>query len=320
LRENAQEQQLHGVGEVMRAGKAIRDTLRPDPVARAWEMIQHGKFEDALAESRKIAATDGRAYNASLAESYALRQLRRLEEAEAILVRAIGLRRRTPHAHIQLAWLRFDQRRFDEVLVVAKEAERLIAESGQLREAPGLAHLTARALFFQGRKEEALARLRQIPPDHELAFDAALTEAWFWRDLGRCEEAEAAIARAETIRPQAVGWLIERAWLRVHQQRIEDGLRDAERAGELVAAGQEEHLGSVCHLMTALCHMGNRLPQAEEWAAKAIAEHPGNADFLVQRARILASLGRHDEAIDDARAALAMAPDHAGAHAFLLPA
>jgi len=120
------------------------------------------------------------------------------------------------------------------------------------------------------------------------------------------------------MRPQAIRPLIERAWLRLHQGRDADGMRDVERAHEMYKAGQDpSQLSSICHAMSVLCFQGKRFEEAADWASQLITARPNYAPFLMNRARILAQLGRRDDAIADARQALAVAPNNAEANLFL---
>jgi radical SAM protein with 4Fe4S-binding SPASM domain len=318
LHKNAREMQVEGVNEVKAAANAMRSKLRPDHVTKAWGLVSEGKFEEALAECRMVPSTDSASYEATVAEAHVLRRLRRFEESEAVLKRAIEQWRRSPKAHIQLAWLRFDQKRLEEALAIVHDAERMIGESGQATEAAGLAHLAAQILFGLGRKDDALVKLREIPADHPVAFEAAMSEAWLQRDRGRFAESEAAIVRAQSIRPKAVRPLIERAWLRVHEGRDAESMAAAEQAQQMIAAGQDpEQKPSLFHVMAVLCQRSSQFPRAVEWASQLVAARPRQAPFLVLRARLLAQVGRRDEALADVREAVAVDPGNAEAKALL---
>ena len=318
LRHNAREQQVQGVGEVLQAAAHMREKMRPDYIKSAWAFMAQGKLQEAIAEAQKMPEADSRTYEARTVEAHALRRLGRLDEAEALLLKLIEQWRRSPTVHIELAWLRIEQKRFHEALEEANAAETQLSAKQAATIGPGITNVVAHALVALGRKDEAVQRLRQLPVDDRHAFDSTATIAWLCRDLGRHAEAEEALDRLEQMRPGAVRTRIERAWLCLHQNRLEDAYRNAADACQRIDADQDRSLEvGARHVLAVSAGRTERLAEALQAATRLTQLRPGSADFQVLLARGLWQTGRADEARAALQRALSVAADHGEAKALL---
>lgn len=318
LRQNAREQQVQGVSESRDAAAQLKAKMRPDHITAAWTLIGQSRFQDAIDEARKIPAADARAYGAGIVEAHALRQMGRLDDAEGLLLRLVEQWRRSPKVHIELAWLRIAQKRFAEALEEATTAESHLASNQIAEIGPEINAVAAHAMVALGRKDEALQRLRQQPETDRRAFDTVATIAWLCRDLGRHAEAEQALDRLEQLRPGAVRTRIERAWLRVHQNRLEDAYREAVDANQRIDAGQDSaHEVGARHVLAVCSGRTERLAETLQATARLTQLRPGSADFQVLHARALWQAGRAEEARAALLQVLAISADHGEAKALL---
>lgn len=175
-------------------------------------------------------------------------------------------------------------------------------------------HLTAAwNLIFADKLEDALTEIRKVTGQHRHAYEAANIEARILRDLGRHDECERTIDRALEIWRKAPNAYVERAWLRLDQNRLEEALADAEKAAGLLTKDRSSRAKpAVAHVLSGIL---SRLGRHEEALvhARVLLEHRKEAVFYLHRACILELLGRHDEMLADAEAALELEPDNAEA-------
>lgn len=317
LRKNAREQQQEGIQEVRDAAAALKVKMRGDHVGEAWNLVGKGLFAEAVEEARKTPVHAGKNYDRAIVEGHALRRMGRFDEADEVLQGAIAQWRRSPRAYIEQAWLRYDQHRYEECLAAATEAERLCADGGARVEAASAAKVAAHALHFLGRKAEAIDKLRTIPVDHPLAFEAQLGMAWQLRDLGRFDESAAALQRAKELQPQAVWPWIEQGWLFIAQGRLEDALSAMAKASELAGPNHPDAEASIAHVSAIASDKLGRTEEALARMRRLVELRPGDAGAHGTLARMLQALGHRDEAVLTAKRALAIAADEREALAVL---
>jgi MoaA/NifB/PqqE/SkfB family radical SAM enzyme len=105
----------------------------------------------------------------------------------------------------------------------------------------------ARQLFNNGKYKEALEEVLKTPETHPQYYHALVLCAETRRALGDLDGADRDFERALKIshrRPEA---FLNRAWLRIDQGRLQEGIEDAHRARELLKKGDqlEVHISEV---------------------------------------------------------------------------
>jgi tetratricopeptide (TPR) repeat protein len=147
------------------------------------------------------------------------------DQAEAHLAEAIRLSRHPREALYERAWLRAAQGRLAEAVSDAQKSAEMCGESEQLRPA------WSDALLLCGR---------------------------FRRLNGDMAGAEADLDRALQLSPNRYEALMDRAELRLQQDRFEEGIRDAEQAREV---DDQDH--AVWRLLARLYTGAGRFREAE---------------------------------------------------------
>jgi tetratricopeptide (TPR) repeat protein len=260
-----QPQALVGLGRIARQ--------RGDrPAALGW-------FEQAAAAAPRDPGPKGEAADV-------LRELGRLDEAEAGYRGALDLDARNRRSLMGLGWIarqrgdRAEARRcFEEAAAVDPKAAgaqlQLAAESRDLGEFD-----TARRIV-----EDVLART----PDE---FKAWIALAQIERRAGRREAALAAFGRAVELNPGYAQGLAEMA-------AEERALGRPFAAERLLARALEVDPGNVAALLQQgdQARLSHDLPAALGWFERAIAAAPDHGGALLRASQALADLGRFDEAM-----------------------
>jgi tetratricopeptide (TPR) repeat protein len=176
---------------------------------------------------------------------------------------------------------------------------------------------------------ERRPRPRALPPGLQAAIDAvaandyqgaldaldAVPEAardaryWTYRagvllNVGRVDEARAAIARALALDPEAGEALAQRAIIAVVQNRPEEALADARRAVEL-----SPNSGAAAVALSYALQANFRLEEAREVLREATERAPEDALVFARLSEIEQSLGELGAAQRSAERAVALAPD-----------
>src|SRR5262249_54198927 len=132
------------------------------------------------------------------------------------------------------------------------------------------------------------------------------------RSLGEMANAERHLEHAVETAPERPEAFVERAWLRHAQQRTTEGIADAERALRLLEScrvpGLEPVRGGGAGLLYAAA---SRSADSRRMFARLSESSPQEAQAFVWRGRASLVSGRPEEALADARAALALEP-HSG--------
>jgi tetratricopeptide (TPR) repeat protein len=182
------------------------------------------------------------------------------------------------------------------------EAERLYLRL--LKEQPGhedVRRLLAVLKHQTGRSREALADLDALLKRNPLFPEAMANRGVVLAALGRPDEAEAQFRQVLGMAPgfpDALGPLVR---LLLAEERLDE----AER---LLAQTPQGFIQE----RAALLHKQGRSDQALALLDRALLAHPGDSHLLATLVPVLTILGRHEEAIEAGRAALALDPRQSG--------
>ncbi|MBF0268278.1 MAG: tetratricopeptide repeat protein [Alphaproteobacteria bacterium] len=159
-----------------------------------------------------------------------------------------------------------------------------------------------------GRSKDALIDLDALLKDHPHYPEAMANRAVVLASLGRPDEAEAQFRRVLDLAPgfpDAFGPLLR---LLMAEERF----GEAQELLKQAPSGWPQE-------RAALAHRLGQPDKAETLLRQALGKAPGDPQLLGALAPVLTSLGRHGEAIEAGRAALALNPDLAGVrHALAL--
>ncbi len=267
---------------------------------QAIRLLNAGKPEAAVAVCREALAEDPDNVNFTALLGAMLLKVRRLDEAEEQLRRAIELAPSFAKPYEDLGLLLVQQRRSEEAEAILREAVRLDPELEQ-------AHFyLGRALLANGKSAEADAAFERCfelnPEKGRLAEAARLHRA------GQVEEAERLYRRVLRDNPQnvtALRLLGVIAMQSGHPENAEELLSKAVRlapdfTGAIIDLGrlhQEQH----------------RLAEAIECFEKAVATDSRSSQAHYLLAAALAPAARTADAAAAYRRAIELSPEHAGA-------
>ncbi len=167
----------------------------------------------------------------------------------------------------------------------------------------------ALGLHRQGNLSGAALAWRRLLSRHPENQDAWVNYGSVLRQLGRHEEAQEALARAEGTGEENVSLLLLRAGLLHDQGRIVEALQQQLQAIAMAPDNLEARVG--------LGQLHHRLGQSQEALAAddaALALSPDHPGILVNRSASLLRLQRTQEAIADCRRSLSLDPEHALGH------
>ncbi|MEZ6038652.1 MAG: tetratricopeptide repeat protein [Planctomycetota bacterium] len=302
--------------ETLRADAGRRNGPRPaadasgDPLVRAWHHVNAGEHDEALRLLTPIAREDSRWYQAQLCAAQALRALGHFDAAVARLSQAIEAWPRGAQAYSQRGWLLLDRGRIDDALHDAEQAHQRITATVASPLAADVARLLAGCHSASGRLEEALRWLEQLRPDDPNAYDVAAAKAWICRDLGRHDDADAAITAAIAIAPERPQAFVERAWLRLAQHRPDEALTAAEHAATLIRPERAQwDAAGVLHALVESLRRVDRIADAAEQTTELLRYRATEARFWRLRAELRQRLG--DRAGADADLEQARQLEHA---------
>jgi len=118
-----------------------------DPLHRALELVDHDRYQDALAEISSVAENDPDYYYVASLSGYIKILLDDLEGTDRDLQTAFQLSTKRPEAYLNLARLRIKQKRYQEALEQARHARKLSKPEDRLE--------------FESRELLALLNMRQ---------------------------------------------------------------------------------------------------------------------------------------------------------------
>lgn len=315
LRNNANERQVAGVGELVKSNARLRAAMHRDHLAEANELAAAGRLEQALEAVRRVPANDVTTFQAALTEAHICRRLGRFDATESAIERALQMWQRSPLPWLERAWLRQAQGRREEAIADAEEARRRVG-GDDIEVRWWVEHALATLHYETGRKVEALAAVQQVTEREPERYDAFMMQAWMLRDLGRLQECEDVIARAMALRPADAKPWIERAWLRCVQGRPEQGIADVAEAQSRLATDSPLQ-ADAHHALAVLCEQAGRRGEALQHMDALLALLPGRLDLLLQRASMRERHGDPTGALADADRALQANPHHPEAAAMV---
>ena len=163
-------------------------------------------------------------------------------------------------------------------------------------------------LIEDGRYPEALEELLKTPEIHPQYYNSVALCGSVRRIMGDLERAEQDLDRAIKLtrhRPEA---FLYRAWLRLDQKRIEEGVEDAVRAGELINQGDSLEADQL-DVLGLLYSLQGKDSEALEALGRLLEMQPEKPKVHVHRGWALRAAGQVGEARKEAETALALDPD-----------
>ena len=173
--------------------------------------------------------------------------------------------------------------------------------------APGRFVDRAWELIAAGRYREARETAAQTPATSPAYWQSLVVGAHALRRGGDLAAAEQELARAQRLSARRPELFIERAWLRLDQERLDEGLAEVERALALAPAGGALH-GQALRARASLLARKGDVQGALELLDRLLVASPDDPHVHAQRGFVLAHAGRRDEALAAAQRALALAP------------
>jgi tetratricopeptide (TPR) repeat protein len=294
---------LMQLGRFDEADAVLRDTLRHFPdeaglaIDRAWVAQRRGDYADAARRWGHVRAQFPDFSVAYTAGAVCLRELRQLDEAEALLAEAMARFPDDPSPSIEHAWVAHARRdwsaaaqrwevvhsNWPNIAAGFTGAAVALRELGQMAEAEAVlqdavsrfpddagaaieyawtAHFARNWTAAVSRWEEVRAKL----PSQPAGFTGGATAL---RELGRLAEAEALLQEAAERFPNQPGPAIELAWLKVHR-------RDWDAALSLLTdlrARFPDHAATYVGAALALRELGHH-GEADELLNEAIERFP----------------------------------------------
>ncbi|MBL8842783.1 MAG: radical SAM protein [Planctomycetes bacterium] len=192
---------------------------------------------------------------------------------------------------------------------LAGEVEQLKEDRKEERrsvEGAGADHVSpAWELAGAGKFEEALAEVQKTSENNPRYWYSLALRAHLYRRMGQIEKCEAQIAECIALTPRRAEPYAERAWLRLSQQRIAEGIADAERSLELASAADDSQAAAL-HVLGALLSASGESARALEVFARVKTLRPGNPFIRVGYGWAQLKAGRPDLALDEAESALGL--------------
>lgn len=175
---------------------------------------------------------------------------------------------------------------------------------------PQASHFTtADALFEKGLYREALDEALKVPETHPYYYRVVVLCARTSHLLDDLEGAEENLARAITLsrrRPEAY---ITRAWIRLEQNRLAEGLEDALHARELITEG-DDFEPQVCEVLNALYKRQGKVSESLTVLDRWQDLQPQNPKVRVQRGEVFLLADLRDQAFAEVEIALALEPNN----------
>lgn len=243
-------------------------------LSHARILAEADRLSEALEEVLKVDDSNLYYFEALVLCGQILRALGHLERAEGVLDRASLLSKRPIDALIARGWLRRELGRFSESLEDGLRACELCSVSDQ----------------YRAQRYESL-----------LLCGRLLLE------MGNLEQAEIDLNRALELSPQPREALFERSWLRLAQQRFEDGIDDALRANALC---QNDAWLQACVQETLVClyFYAGRIGEAKLILDRLREGKPVDARFRVTADGIFEMGGLPEKTRREVRLAIGLTP------------
>lgn len=175
------------------------------------------------------------------------------------------------------------------------------------QEAPARFVDRAWELIAGGRFREAREVAAQTPADSPVLWQSLVVAAHALRRSGDLAAAEQELAKAQRLSARRPELFIERAWLRLDQGRLDEGLAEVERALAMAPAASESETLALRAQANLLSRKGAD-DEAIRLLDRLISSSPGDPWLHSQRGFALAHAGRRDEALAAAERALTLKP------------
>ncbi|HEV8322708.1 MAG TPA: tetratricopeptide repeat protein [Myxococcota bacterium] len=262
----------------------------------AWDLLDHGKPEEAMLRARRVLRDDPQSAEALLVLARGALDTHATDEALIYAERAVDVEPESPEPRIELAYvLGYHLDRAADALAAAREALKAAQALNDPPAVQGAQLCLARMLLLGNRPSEAMevaADLRAVR-DAEPDWVAAVAELLM--DLGDAEGAEALVRQALRKAEDDIGLrrlLAEILWF---DDRLEEARAELEAILEVEPEDLEALIGLALLLVRALGDDDAALQACDR--AMALAEDAGDA-ALVRWAKVLAlaRLGRRAEA------------------------
>ena len=212
-------------------------------------------------------------------------------------------------AHLDRAWILFEQGRFD---LAEKEADQALAENPEDPKPHGLIAL---ARLRVGRRDEALEAAKRavaLAPDWDYSH-FVLGKVHFDRD--EHSKADAALREAIRLDPREPNYRWVRGAMLFDWDKRKEALEEADAGLRL-----DPEISGLHSLRGLILYGLDRVDEAEAAFRTALRIDPGNDTAHAGLGRVEASRGRADAAVERYREALRIDPNDAWARAGLLDA
>jgi MoaA/NifB/PqqE/SkfB family radical SAM enzyme len=167
-------------------------------------------------------------------------------------------------------------------------------------------------LVAQGRLQEALEEVLKTPETHPLYFQVLVQTAHIRRLMKDVEGCQRDLDRALSMTKGRPETYHELGWLRLEQGQHAEALKHAEYAWSLLAMRPDLE-GSLCDLLGFAYARNGRFEEANRSFERFIRLRPADPLPLIHRGWAYHMIGKPNEAIADADAALKLAPTNAEA-------
>lgn len=159
------------------------------------------------------------------------------------------------------------------------------------------------------RDVEAIEAALKVPANDAHRYHALVLAGNLLLEQDKREECDRWISEAIQLAPGRPEAYVTRAWLRDRQGRHEEGLADAQAADRLVAGvGNKEVEVSMCGVAGILAARTKRNDASERWLERLARLAPEDPRSHMWRGWSHVEMNRPDLALEDARAALRLAP------------
>lgn len=306
----------------MTGNPTVQDEKLKERVAQLWRAGQGGAWEEIVAAARELRVDYPLEPLGYIRGTFALRQLRRFDEADAVILDAILLFPENPEPLIEAAWVA--QRRGDNRSALRRsavlierfptqapgyllqayanrcigeflDAERILGQG--MQRFPAALEFKAEACWLalaQGRWElaaERCAALRASQPTAQVGYQVAVAAL---RNLSRWSEVGEVLAGASE-------HLGAQDWILLESLRLAQQLEGPERVVELAEqiAARSPSDATAYHVGAAAYRQLGRSVDAEKLLERAIAQIPPNVHVLSEYA--FAAQDRGDWVLADQR-------------------
>jgi serine/threonine-protein kinase len=271
--------------------------------ARAEAFYAMGQYEYAVADVRRTLVKEPQNADAWFLQGQILELAGEYEPALRSFQESARLRKDHTDSWIKQSGVLSLMQRNDDAIATARHAIELKPDDAATHTALGFAYAES------GQIDPALAAFRtalEINPEHARAYFGRGSLALI---AGKPEIAETDLDRAVALAPEFGNARHRRAMLRFQQQRFDEALDDVQEALA------DPHVEPYAYNTLGTIYLAIKLPEQAVTAYDQMLHHvPNDATALSNRSHALTQLNRYDEAIADARKAIAANDDFADAH------